>query len=76
MAGEFVKRHQSGQHSLARRVSAKAAWPRTLGCFRLDDTPCSPDFAGSGGGTANPEFVARLRAGDRSDGSPSSPPTP
>ena len=27
-------------------------------------TPCWPDFAGSGGGTANPEFVSRLEAKD------------
>jgi len=36
-------------------------------------TPCWPDFAGSGGGTANPEFVSRLEANDRSDGDPNSP---
>lgn len=30
-------------------------------------TPCYPDFAGSGGGTANPEMVRRLGAGDRTD---------
>lgn len=36
-------------------------------------TPCWPDYAGSGGGTANPEFVQRLAAGDRSDESPLSP---
>ena len=29
--------------------------------------PCYPDFAGSGGGTANPELVRRLGAGDRTD---------
>lgn len=29
--------------------------------------PCYPDFAGSGGGTANPEMVRRLGAGDRTD---------
>ena len=34
---------------------------------------CSPDGAGSGGGAANPEFVERLRAGDRGDESPLSP---
>jgi hypothetical protein len=28
-------------------------------------TPCHADFAGSGGGTANPEFVRLLAAGDR-----------
>ncbi|MEW6637531.1 MAG: alpha/beta hydrolase [Actinomycetota bacterium] len=36
-------------------------------------TPCWPDFAGSGGGTANPEFVRRLAAGDRSEEDPNSP---
>lgn len=35
--------------------------------------PCWPDFAGSGGGTANPEFVAALAAGDRAAERPSSP---
>ncbi len=39
----------------------------------LEGTLTSPDFAGSGGGTANPDFVARLKAGDRSDESPTSP---
>jgi pimeloyl-ACP methyl ester carboxylesterase len=36
-------------------------------------TPCWPDHAGSGGGTANPEFVRRLAAGDRSGGDAASP---
>jgi pimeloyl-ACP methyl ester carboxylesterase len=36
-------------------------------------TPCWPDHAGSGGGTANPDFVKRLAAGDRSEEDPSSP---
>ena len=36
-------------------------------------TPCWPDFAGSGGGTANPEFVGRLSAKDRTDDDPNSP---
>ncbi len=36
-------------------------------------TPCWPDFAGSGGGTANPDFVKRLADGDRSADSPNSP---
>ncbi|MGH3087036.1 MAG: alpha/beta hydrolase [Rubrobacteraceae bacterium] len=35
--------------------------------------PCWPDFAGSGGGTANPEFVKRLSEGDRTDEDPNSP---
>jgi len=36
-------------------------------------TPCWPDFAGSGGGTANPEFVGRLAANDRTEDDPNSP---
>ncbi|WP_328709166.1 alpha/beta hydrolase [Microbispora hainanensis] len=38
-----------------------------------DGVLTSPDGAGSGGGAANPEFVAALRAGDRSADSPVSP---
>ncbi len=37
-------------------------------------TPTTPDFAGTGGGAVNPEFVKRLAAGDRSD-DPASPRT-
>ncbi|WP_164015678.1 alpha/beta fold hydrolase [Pyxidicoccus trucidator] len=37
--------------------------------------PCWPDFAGSGGGTVNPEFVRRLLAGDTSDENDASPRT-
>jgi pimeloyl-ACP methyl ester carboxylesterase len=36
-------------------------------------TPCAPDFAGSGAGTAAPEYVQRLRAGDTSEESDYSP---
>jgi pimeloyl-ACP methyl ester carboxylesterase len=32
-----------------------------------DGAPIWPDFAGSGGGTANPEFVQRLAQGDRGE---------
>ena len=42
------------------------------GCFR-DGTPCFPDWAGTGAGTANPDFTQRLAAGDRSTESPFSP---
>src|SRR3954471_16335801 len=40
--------------------------PYGYGATKLDGTPHFPDFAGSGGGTGNPEFTARLAAGDRS----------
>nr|WP_307834088.1 alpha/beta hydrolase [Actinoplanes lichenicola] len=39
----------------------------------LAGTPTTADFAGTGGGTANPDFVARIQAGDRSADSPTSP---
>jgi pimeloyl-ACP methyl ester carboxylesterase len=38
-----------------------------------DGTPCRPDFAGSGGGTANPEMVRRIAEGDRGSGDATSP---
>lgn len=31
----------------------------------LDGTPCYADFAGSGGGTVNPEFIRRIQIADR-----------
>jgi pimeloyl-ACP methyl ester carboxylesterase len=39
----------------------------------LEGTPCWPDFAGCGGGGANPEFVKRLAARDTSEESDFSP---
>jgi pimeloyl-ACP methyl ester carboxylesterase len=36
-------------------------------------TPCWADYAGSGGGTANPEFVRRMAASDRSEETDVSP---
>jgi pimeloyl-ACP methyl ester carboxylesterase len=39
----------------------------------VDGQLCNADASGSGGGTANPEFVRRLGAGDRSADDPNSP---
>ena len=39
----------------------------------LGGTPCWPDFAGSGGGTANPDLVRHIAEGDRGRGDPTSP---
>ncbi len=39
----------------------------------VDGTPCYEDFAGSGGGLTNPEFLKRLTEKDRSMDSPFSP---
>ena len=39
----------------------------------LDGTATTPDFAGTGGGSANPDFVRRLAAKERSVDDPASP---
>jgi pimeloyl-ACP methyl ester carboxylesterase len=39
----------------------------------LDGTPTTADFAGTGGGTANPDFVRRIATQDRSAEAPTSP---
>lgn len=39
----------------------------------IDGQLCDPSGAGSGGGTANPDFVTRLSEGDRGEDSPLSP---
>jgi pimeloyl-ACP methyl ester carboxylesterase len=44
--------------------------PYGYGGTQPDGTPCYPDGAGTGGGSVNPELVARLRGGDRSADSP------
>ncbi len=50
--------------------------PYGFGATRdLDGTPTTPDFAGTGGGSVNPEFLRRLTAGDRSGDDPASPRT-
>jgi pimeloyl-ACP methyl ester carboxylesterase len=47
--------------------------PYGFGGTRLDGSPLTPDAAGTGGGGANPDFVARLAAGDRSEDEGTSP---
>lgn len=39
----------------------------------IEGTPCYDDFAGSGGGSVNPEFIRRMQIGDHSDEDPNSP---
>ncbi len=39
----------------------------------MDGTPNYDDFAGSGGGCVNPEFIRRMQIGDRSAEDPNSP---
>lgn len=47
--------------------------PYGFGGTALDGTLLTADAAGTGGGGANPDFVARLEAGDRNGDSPTSP---
>jgi len=47
--------------------------PYGYGGTRRDGTPCQPDYAGTGAGLANEEFIERLEAGDRSAESEASP---
>ncbi len=49
--------------------------PFGYGAVHRDGRPVFDDFAGSGAGGANPEFVRRLAEGDASDESPFSPRT-
>ncbi|MEV1109989.1 alpha/beta hydrolase [Micromonospora sp. NPDC049751] len=61
--------HRVGALLLAAPVS-----PYGFGGTRdLSGTPTTPDFAGTGAGTANRDFVARLAAGDRGTEGPASP---
>lgn len=47
--------------------------PFGFGATHRDGSPCQPDWAGTGGGTGNPEFAKRLASGDRSSDEPVSP---
>ncbi|MCB0124330.1 MAG: alpha/beta hydrolase, partial [Caldilineaceae bacterium] len=62
----------------ARILSATVVCPGSPygfgGTKGLDGTPCHADFAGSGGGTVNQEFVKRMAAGDRSEDDPQASP--
>ncbi len=41
----------------------------------VDGVPCYDDFAGSGGGSVNPEFIRRMQMGDRTEEDPNCPRT-
>lgn len=47
--------------------------PYGFGGTHRDGTPCQPDFAGTGAGLTNDDFVARLRDGDTSADAETSP---
>ena len=63
-----------GAHRAASLTLVDPVSPFGFGGTRgVDGVLCDPDGAGSGGGSANPEFVERLAGQDRSGSSPLSP---
>jgi pimeloyl-ACP methyl ester carboxylesterase len=73
LGGAVVMRYAM-DHPVASLVLESPMSPFGFGGTKdAEGTPCWPDFAGSGGGTANPELVRRLAAGDRSDEDATSP---
>ena len=60
-------------HPVASLTFIDPVSPYGYGATHRDGTPCQPDWAGTGGGTGNPEFTSRLAAGDRSADDPVSP---
>lgn len=61
-------------HSIAALVLEAPVSPYGFGGTRdLAGTPTTPDFAGTGGGSANPDFVRLLAAKDRGTGEQASP---
>ncbi|WP_405217106.1 alpha/beta fold hydrolase [Agrococcus sp. Ld7] len=58
---------------LVRSLTLQAPVPPQGFGTRLDGSLCTPDAAGTGGGGANADFVARLAAGDTTADEPSSP---
>src|SRR5580704_9588845 len=63
-----------GPHRVASLTLVDPVSPFGFGGTRgADGTLCDPHGAGSGGGTANPEFVERLAGQDRGDASVLSP---
>lgn len=59
--------------TLSALVFVSTMSPYGFGGTTRDGTPCQPDYAGTGGGLANDEFVDRLADGDTSAEADSSP---
>ena len=65
--------HYAMERPVASLTFIDPVGPYGFGGVKLDGTPHFADFAGSGGGTGNPEFTARLAAGDASDDGDTAP---
>jgi pimeloyl-ACP methyl ester carboxylesterase len=80
MGGGVVMQYlaeRSGGASVHRAASVTLVAPVSPfgfgGTYGVDGALCDPAGAGSGAGSVNADFVARIVAGDRSDESPTSP---
>ena len=61
------------RHPVASLTFIGPVSPFGFGGAHRDGAPCYPDWAGTGGGTANPDYAQRLASGDRSSEAPVSP---
>lgn len=71
--GAAIAAYAMAGHPVASLTFIDPVSPYGYGGITADGTPCFPDYAGSGGGAVNPEFVRRLTERDRSADSPLSP---
>lgn len=71
VAAQFMIEHVNRVRSLA--LIAPVSPYGFGGTCDKGGTPCHPDFAGSGGGTVNADFVMQLQGGNRTDDSPLAP---
>jgi pimeloyl-ACP methyl ester carboxylesterase len=72
--GGVVMRYAIEQpESVASLALLNPVSPHGYGGTRRDGTPCQPDYAGTGAGMANDDFIERLEAGDRRADSDASP---
>ncbi|SFR98922.1 Pimeloyl-ACP methyl ester carboxylesterase [Agrococcus baldri] len=73
MGGGVVMQLLLDRPDLVRSLTLQAPVPPQGFGTRLDGSLCTPDAAGTGGGGANADFVARLAAGDTSADEQTSP---
>lgn len=73
MGGGVVLQLMLDRPDLVRSVTLQAPVPPHGFGTKLDGSLCTPDAAGTGGLGANPDFIARLAAGDTSADEPTSP---
>ena len=70
---QYLADHPAGHQAASVTLVAPVSPFGFGGTHGTDGILCDPAGAGSGGGSVNPDFVARLAAGDRSADSPTSP---